>query len=627
MILTYDIETYKKSEDGKLEPILNCQEFALGAIHKETGVTEFFTEPTKMAMRLIELIEKERRRGKRTFIYGHNSQYDFYGVFRDLLKENLIMHFDGGKQIKYLCFYPFMAMYGKQSDNWRFDEDAYFLDSMGYYRMPLSDVATMFGMEKLEMPEKVDNVEGLKEYLKRDVEVVMNAMKEMRATLKWLGFQPKRLLTAGNTSITCFLTWCKKNKLLWAFSDKGRTYQGKNILKIRPSFRGGRTECFRTGLFENCIKIDCNAMYPYIMTQMEFPNLKSEFYVEGMRAENYLDKIGVVECTIKAPTREKLDYGYLPIRFGGLVHFPLDCEMTGTWTTLEIRKAMKLGYELINIKWGVFYHTSRVNPFKDYMEHLWKMRQQATGVKKQVIKLLMNSLYGKWAQYRADEDLRLIERGQLREYEEKGYSFVKTSGNKYIVGRMGEMKLPRYANPMISILITAQGRDYLYDTMCKIPREELVYVATDGLIVQPRKQVAMSSQFSEKEENCSQPKDLNSFDAYDIRVSDELGSFKIEDKGTCEMYGENKYRFNNNIKVGGVPKRDMTLEVLKGEKKVETSKIIGIKEAMLNAELRNKVGTFREEQIKLSISCKNSIALPKVISELGYKQDGGWSIK
>jgi hypothetical protein len=45
MILTFDIETYKRQEDGSLEPTLNCQEFTLGAIMKETGVVEYFEDP------------------------------------------------------------------------------------------------------------------------------------------------------------------------------------------------------------------------------------------------------------------------------------------------------------------------------------------------------------------------------------------------------------------------------------------------------------------------------------------------------------------------------------------------------------------------------------------------------
>lgn len=587
--IVIDIETYGNGKDGVYKAVKDCQEFTTGEILKDTGVSEVFTDPNKMAKRIIELIEAERKRHGRLYVWGWNTQYDFNGIFRDYLKESLIITLDNEKMIKYFSFYPFLAMYGKQGDK-RFKAEAYFLDVMSFFRMPLEEFGRILGKEKSKMPMETKSLEEIQKYCHRDCEITLEAVKKVKKIINEIGFRPKRYLTAGNVAMTCFLTWARKNGVQEVFSNKGKTYVGERINSFRSAFRGGRFECHRTGKFKGCIKIDINAMYPYIMQNMEFPDLKVEHYSQDK--EELLkaidNKIGVIKCRLKSP--KDIRYGYIPIRFKDMTYYPKDKVLDGMWTTLEIKRALELRYEIIDLIDGVYFDKANINPFKEYISILWTERKKRTGVDKEVVKLLMNSLYGKWSQYKTEDDIRQVERKDIRQWLDKGYKFMMTAGAKYIIYRKGRAKLPRYANPMISMWITALARDYIYRFIDKVEPNDLIYIATDGIIMKER--------------------DLDI-----MNIGDDIGQFKIEGRGDCFMLGENRYKFGDEIKIGGIPKKDINEDVLKGKRIVHTSRMITIKEAMKNNALKDQVGKFVDEDVKINQSRKTTVELPDIIIE------------
>ena len=114
-------------------PVLNSREFTLGCAITETGEKQFFDNYKHMWSWLRKKIEENANNGKRTFIYGHNVEYDFYGIAKDdFLNEDLSI----------ICYNPFFATWfcnGKRKDKKVRDNWGYFLDSYGFFRMPLSD--------------------------------------------------------------------------------------------------------------------------------------------------------------------------------------------------------------------------------------------------------------------------------------------------------------------------------------------------------------------------------------------------------------------------------------------------------------------------------------------------------
>lgn len=576
-----------------MKPVLDCQEFLIGGLLKGKKYN-CYKSPDEMIKGLFEIIEKEHKRGGKTYVYAHNMQYDFYALFRDKLKENFIVDFGNGKMIKYYSFVPFIAVYGIQKEN-NFETIAYFLDTMSFFRgYSLKIVGEIIGMNKYELPPNCQDLKLMETYLKRDCEIVYHSVMYIKKILKELGFKPRKIITSGNTAITCFMNYIKKKGYGYSLMKKGVVYKSSNINKVMDAYRGGRLECFKKGTFPNCYKIDCNSMYPYMMSIMEFPDLRKDMYVEGKKCEYYLNNIGVVKCTVETP--DKLKIGYLPIRYKGMTYYPNDKKiLTGTWTTLEIRKAIKLGYKIIEYKNGIFFNKMKINPFTKYINEMYEIRANSIGIKKEVVKILLNNLYGKFAQYRENKEIIIVERKNYTEYKDKGYKFVRTLSNKYLMEKIGEKRFPKYANPLISILTTAMARDYMYNLMMQIKTENMIYIATDCIIF--------------KDEQM--PKN--------IKIGNELGEFKIEDKGECEIYGENKYRFNYKTKISGIPKKEQRIEILRGEEKAKISKIITVKQALRNEKYRDKIGKFQWEELELYKQSKSDVILPDEIEEVCYK--------
>jgi len=366
MIIALDTETYKFNEkEGVYEPILDAREFALGCIKTDTGITEFFTDREEMWNWLIKLIEKNKLNKKRTFIYGHNIEYDWYGIAKNHLLDD---------KVNYICQNPFIAIY---------DEKGYFLDTMAFYRMSLKEVGKIIGLEKGEMPFKIKDINELKQYLERDVDITLQCILRLKKQVNELGFNPRKLMTAGQLAITSFLTYCRRENIDWDFTEYNNDKKIRQIIKtkypkeIREAFRGGMNQAFQIGKFDNVTLIDVNGLYAYIMVNMDFPDLRTELREENVKIgmlEKYIEtNIGIARCKIKSP---KTGLPYLPIRFQKYTIYENNKIMRGTWTYLELRKAKKLGYEILECEWSIRWNKAKINPLKNFINHLYGMEKR-----------------------------------------------------------------------------------------------------------------------------------------------------------------------------------------------------------------------------------------------------------
>jgi len=232
MIITIDIETYKWSETEQCYiPILNSQEFTLGAILcEEWKQPEFFTNSQDMYARLIQIIQRNAKQKRKTFIYGHNVEYDWYGVAKGHLFDN---------NTKYYCTTPFLGNIAYKG---------LICDTMSFYKCGLKEIGEMINYPKLEMPPKVTSIEQIKPYLARDVEITLKAIHTIKNQLQSLGFSPNKLITAGQVAMTCFLTHCKQNGTFFTFmylkDDKPQIYKSLKEPLMRKAYRGGDNTAF-----------------------------------------------------------------------------------------------------------------------------------------------------------------------------------------------------------------------------------------------------------------------------------------------------------------------------------------------------------------------------------------------
>lgn len=584
MHIYIDTETYKFSQEtGKWYPVLDAREFCLGYAETDKNEQVFFYNAEDMYQWLIAKIEKNIKYKKRTFIYAHNTEYDWYAIAKNHLLD---------KDMKYIVFKPFIGIY---------KEKGYFLDSYAFWKMSLQEAGEILEFPKLHMPEEVNSLEEIKPYLQRDVQIVRKAMERVKADIQKLGFSPRKLMTAGQLAITSFMTFSKNENIDYVFTEliNKEGYKQKQVIKpkypkmLREAFRGGDNRAFQTGKYKDCTLIDANGLYSYIMRDLlQFPDLKTEVFTKKPNPEmlkKYVkSEIGVARVKIKVP--KGLKFPYLPIRYTKYQIFPINGEMRGTWTFTEIEKAIELGYEIIECDWCMRWQKSMINPLAKFIGQLYEIEKTDKEGYGRVIKLIRNNLFGKFSQYKTQKDYKLIERWEVEEYIQNGYISVSTVDTKYVMMKELDDYIPSYTNAIISIQITALARKYMYEQMSKIPLTDLLYTDTDSIMFKGNH--------------------INKFE-----FGTELGQFKLVKQGIAKILGEKRYYIDEEVKISGISKRDIKKEIIENELDVVTKRMIGLQKGIQEGKL-NMVGGFEEEIMEMKIHNKIMLIVPDNIDEV-----------
>lgn len=556
---------------------LDTRKFVCGSLVTEAGGSEVFMSRTEMFNRIIEIIEKEKKRGKKTYVYAHNHEYDWYVYARDNWEK---------KGIQYLNFKPFIAIY---------KESGYFLDSYSLFRMSLDNLGKMIGVpkgvthSKLFSDEEDINKEEMEEiirYCVQDARIVLEAVLLLKERLGKLGYKPRRLLTSGQIAMSTFVSHLRREGLWWKLTNKGDRV---NIIGtkfddfVRTSFRGGRNEAYRLGEYDNITGLDINSLYPFIMKNMVFPDLRTEEMVRDplsrMSIEDFENYVGFCECEIEIP---QIDYGFLPIRYKKHLIFPNTpgVKMKSVWTLNEVTEALKLGYKLKKVSRVLLYKQGE-NIFEKYISKLYEERKKSEKAMGLVIKIMMNSLFGKFGQKSEKSVLKFVYRSDLP--EDENWDVVGSMGSYYVISRKEEMDRRYFVNPVIPSLITSFAREYLFMHMNKIDIDDMLYCDTDSLMVG----------------NYKRYKNL-------FEVGDEMGQWKMEFRNkNVHIKGEKKYRVEDIVKVSGIHSKNLNAgDFDKGV--MSSSRMVSF---LQGSKGFGEVGTFTDIQNKLGYGCKREIEI------------------
>ena len=164
----------------------------------------------------------------------------------------------------------------------------------------------------------------------------------------------------------------------------------------RDAYYGGRVEVFKKALPSeaSATLYDVNSMYSWAMTQ-EQP-IKLVGYKTGKNYIPNLDCIGFVKCRVEVSRDTKIPV--LPYRQGGKLIFPTGT-FHGTWSTLELRRAISIGASIIRHYESIWFQGG--HPFLSYVRDLYRFRNKAAKnwdvVMDIIAKLLLNSLYKKYS--------------------------------------------------------------------------------------------------------------------------------------------------------------------------------------------------------------------------------------
>lgn len=232
-------------------------------------------------------------------------------------------------------------------------------------------------------------------------------------------------------------------------------------IEPRDAFFGGRTDALKTYFNTSKAPKKCKIFYKDITSLYPWVNFNCEYPVghpQIIRAD--FDKslksyFGIVKCLIQPP--DNLYHPVLPRKVNGKLVFDLggadNKAFVGTWTTMEVIKAIEMGYTIKTIYEVHHFEKRSSSIFKPYVARFLKIKQEASG-------------YPSWVKTDADKDeyIRLyhehegilLEKDKIQKNEGLR-SFAKLCLNN-LWGRFGmrsfddERKIVRTHNDVLDVL-------------------------------------------------------------------------------------------------------------------------------------------------------------------------------
>ena len=266
----------------------------------------------------------------------------------------------------------------------------------------------------------------------------------------------------------------------------------------RDAYFGGRVNAAK--LYYKCTEeekihyIDITSMYPHVMSapQYQYPIHTPTIYKKGRDEIPPLGSIfGLIRCKIQPPS--DLYFPLLPERSeSGKVVFHLN-QMSGTWTSVEIQKAVSLGYMILDIYEVHHFQNTSNQLFSKYNETFFAIKRQAKldGNKglEAIAKMCINGPTGKWGYNPAKQkSTRIVtETDEFFKYICGSYSQVSmTLMNEDVcmatVSDGNDMTEHPKSNVYISAFITAYSRLKLYNEALEPLGRNVLYFDTDSVI-------------------------------------------------------------------------------------------------------------------------------------------------
>lgn len=430
-----------------------------------------------------DFVEEKANNKKELIIYAHNIDFDFKIV--DGIKElTLIRKWELNNFYIKGCVFSMSFIKGNKK--------ILLYDTMNYSAVSLEKIGKTLGNKKLEINfEKCTN-EELTIYCKNDVRIIFLFIKGLISFLEkyeLTKLKPTASSIAMNTFRHSFYEY-----------EKCPIFIHTNIKAIkleRDSYHGGITDCFKIGNFSgDFIKLDINSMYPAQMVKHQFPT-KLIFYSDNKQedlmryATQYLEEYHIIaECEIDLPK----EYAYLLTKFKhnkdskmGFIYG----KFTTVLTTPEIQYVLKYG-KLLSVNQIAIYQKEYI--FRDYINFFYNKRiefkKEGNFIYDTFCKMLMNGLYGKFAQHNTNYDIVAenvpYDLGKYIIKEEINGEIIEYIqmhiGNK-IIKNMPTDNNAYDSFVAISSLVTAYARMYLIEIILKLGRDNLYYVDTDSLII------------------------------------------------------------------------------------------------------------------------------------------------
>lgn len=406
---------------------------------------------------------------KNSFIVASNLSFDFFGTFFDKRYMNNFSPIMKSGNI-------LMSKIGMMR----------FIDTRNFCSLSVSALGKIIGLEKFysrfaksgTIPKTINEWNSYKRYNARDCLISKKFIEYFQDVCNnVLGCEMK--MTIASSAMNLYRRRFMPIPIIYKepFNEKKFIYS---------AYYGGRTEAFFRGHYIGMKRgshrqkllyyYDFNSLYPSCM-KGEYPLPVSAKIIKSRRGnipENIIIRYhGISDVIIEAPY---MFYPFLPFRSENKLLFPYGT-FRGSYTHIELRKALELGYRIKKI-FKTLYYTKTFFPFRDYVNTLYdlRMRYQHEGnlSMASIVKLFLNSLYGKFAMKNLQEIT--IKDFSIEELEE-GYFL----DHKSLIGYKTREKEAEnnYIIPILSVYTSAYSRIKLYDAIVRL---EPLYCDTDSCL-------------------------------------------------------------------------------------------------------------------------------------------------
>ncbi|KAG2171240.1 hypothetical protein INT43_004458 [Umbelopsis isabellina] len=216
-----------------------------------------------------------------------------------------------------------------------------------------------------------------------------------------------------------------------------------DFINMRSALVGGRCISMN-GLYHDIACLDVKSLYPAAMS--EYPQPYGPYRKVKTRSNG---ELGIYK--VRVTTNSTNESGFFPIRYQDVTYSSKISQTYDAWyTSVDIDIAIEEGHtiEYLTFEDGyIGYSWKQKGPiFKDYVENtLYKLKlmyeQQRDHEKRTVIKLIMNSLWGKFAQKWMDTQYKILnEEDVLDDMEaykiwDTHHILVKSTRDKYIADK------------------------------------------------------------------------------------------------------------------------------------------------------------------------------------------------
>jgi len=378
--------------------------------------------------------------------------------------------------------------------------------------------------------------EVMRQYAITDAKICYLGMKKLLESFKAVEeFNNVLRFTASSNAVSMFM-----RNLGFRFPK----YPDEVEAKLRRSYRGGRVEVFKRGTNTEKVHLyDINSLYPYCMKNYRYPLISTESTFRFVKKQDVdLEFEGVAKVAVKIDSK----YPVLGVKkecpdgFERLI-FP-EGYIVDWFTYPELRAVEDMGIGKITKVFESFEYKVWCRPFEEFIDKLYSLRKNYKDdkFKNKFFKLLMNSLYGKFGEYRTGKLIELVDGETVKQL------------NKV------ENRHRYYSNVVWASYITAYARLTLYNYIVKAKPETVYYCDTDSIVTSTT-----------------------------METGDELGMLKEE--GVAKPYEatfirSKFYIFGSTIRLRGfaisIDAEDFRRLLISGAKYIDQERILSIKEAL-----------------------------------------------